>query len=150
MVECRDGLARITSEELTITHPAKDGILLNACSTRTRMVAVFGEKCSFAHRQVDEQPTKRSKTNNGKSAVAMKKYELHDRTGQPIADRETGHESNHGLVGCSSSNARHLACVFQDMEPPKVFIRGVKFTKADASHADIRDQNPSLGMLFSV
>ena len=28
--------------ELAITHPAKDGILLNACSTRTRMVAVLG------------------------------------------------------------------------------------------------------------
>ena len=41
-VECFDGLARITSEELAITHPAKDGILLNACSTRTRMVAVLG------------------------------------------------------------------------------------------------------------
>ena len=42
VVECRDGLARITSKELAITHPAKDGILLNACSTRTRMVAVLG------------------------------------------------------------------------------------------------------------
>ena len=41
--ECRDGLARITSKELAITHPAKDGILLNACSTRTRMVAVLGK-----------------------------------------------------------------------------------------------------------
>ena len=41
-VECRDVLARITSKELAITHPAKDGILLNACSTRTRMVAVLG------------------------------------------------------------------------------------------------------------
>ena len=39
----RDGLARITSKELAITHPAKDGILLNACSTRTRMVAVLGK-----------------------------------------------------------------------------------------------------------
>ena len=38
----------------------------------------FGEKCSYAHRQVDEQPTKRSKTNNDKSALSMlKKYELH-------------------------------------------------------------------------
>ena len=42
-VECRDGLARITFKELAITHPAKDGILLNACSTRTRMVAVLGK-----------------------------------------------------------------------------------------------------------
>ena len=43
VVECRDGLARITSKELAITHPAKDGILPNACSTRTRMVAVLGK-----------------------------------------------------------------------------------------------------------
>ena len=47
-VECRDGLARITSKELAITHPAKDGILLNACSTRTRMVAVLG-KSAHSH-----------------------------------------------------------------------------------------------------
>ena len=43
VVECRDGLARITSEELAITHFVKDGILQNACSTRTRMVAVLGK-----------------------------------------------------------------------------------------------------------
>ena len=42
VVECRDGLARITSKELAITHSVKDGILLNACSTKTRMVAVLG------------------------------------------------------------------------------------------------------------
>ena len=65
-LECRDGLARITSKELAITHPAKDGILLNACSSKTRMVCRFGEKCPFAHRQVDAQPTKWSKSNNDK------------------------------------------------------------------------------------
>ena len=43
VVECRDGLARITLEELAITHSVKDGILQNACSTRTRMVAVLGK-----------------------------------------------------------------------------------------------------------
>ena len=31
----------------------------------------FGEKCSYAHRQVDEQPSTRSKNNDDKSAVAM-------------------------------------------------------------------------------
>ena len=40
----------------------------------------FGEKCSFPHRQVDEQPTKRSKSNNDKSAVAiLKKGDWQDR-----------------------------------------------------------------------
>ena len=59
-----------------------------------------------------------------------------------------------------SSNTRQLGCVFQDMEPPKsssIFrkssnirkpIRCVKFTKAVVRHADIRDQNPSLGMIY--
>ena len=37
------------------------------------MVVGLGQKCSFAHRQVDEQPTKRSKKNDDKSAVAMLK-----------------------------------------------------------------------------
>ena len=39
--KCRDGLARITLEELAITHSVKDGILQNACSTKTRVVAVL-------------------------------------------------------------------------------------------------------------
>ena len=32
----------------------------------------FGDKCSCAHRQVDEQPSKKSKTNGDKSAEAEK------------------------------------------------------------------------------
>ena len=62
-VECRDGLARITLEELAITHFVENGTLLNACSTRPRVVVGLGKKCSFTHRQVDQQPTKRSETN---------------------------------------------------------------------------------------
>ena len=119
-----------------------------------------GEKCSYAHRQVDEQPIKRSKENGDKSAVAMlKKYVLHDRTGQPGVDRDTRRESNHGLVGCSSSNTRQLGCAFQDMEPPKLMsisrkssdmqkpIQRVRFTKAIARHTKNRDHNPSLGYI---
>ena len=89
----------------------------------------FGEKCSYAHRQVDEQPIKGSKKNDDKSAVAMLKI------------------------------TRQLGCVFQDMEPPKSSsilrkssnirkrIRCVRFTKAVVRHANIRDQNPSFGMI---
>ena len=33
----------------------------------------FGEQCSYAHHQVEEQPSKRSKKNGDKSAVAMLK-----------------------------------------------------------------------------
>ena len=92
VVECLHGLARITSKELAITHFVKSGTLQNACSTRPRVVVGFGEKCSFAHRQVDEQPTKRSKKNDDKSAVAMlKKGNWQER--EPVTDecpRSTG------------------------------------------------------------
>ena len=42
-----------------IIHSVKNGILQNACSARPRVVVGFGEKCSFAHRQVDEQAEKK-------------------------------------------------------------------------------------------
>ena len=56
-------------------------------------------------------------------------------------------------------STRQLGCVFQDMEPPKSSsisrksskirkpIQRVKFTKAVVRHADIRAQNPSLGVI---
>ena len=60
-------------EELATTHFLKNGTLQNACTTRPRVIVGLGKKCSFAHRQVDEQPKKRSKMNNDKSAVAILK-----------------------------------------------------------------------------
>ena len=89
----------------------------------------------------------------------LKKYELHDGTARPVVCRDTRHAQGHGPVVCSSSSARQLGCVFQDMEPPKLSsilressdmqepIQRVKFTKAITRHADIRDQNPSLGFI---
>ena len=89
----------------------------------------FGKKCSYAHRQVDEQPSKKSQKNGDKIAVAVLK------------------------------NTRQLGCVFQDMEPPKSSsilrkssnilkpIRCVQFTKVVLRHANIRDQKPSLGVI---
>ena len=47
-VECRDGLARITSKELAITHFEKSGTLQNACSTRPRVVVGLG-KSALTH-----------------------------------------------------------------------------------------------------
>ena len=110
--ECLDCRARITSNELSPLHSVKSGFHQNACSTSPRMDANFGKKCSYVHRQFDEQPSKRSKKNGDKSAVAMLKI------------------------------ARQLGCVFQDMEPPKSSsvlrkssnilkpIRCVRFTEA--------------------
>ena len=112
-------------KELAPIHSVKNGISQNACFTSPRMDADLEKKCSFAHRQVDEQPSKRSKNNGDKRAVAM----------------------------------LQLGCVFQDMEPPKSSsilrkslnilkpIRCVQFTEAVVRHANIRDQNPSLGLI---
>ena len=41
-VECRDGLARITLEDLAITHFLENGTLQNACTTRPRVVVGLG------------------------------------------------------------------------------------------------------------
>ena len=89
----------------------------------------FGNKCSCSHRQVDEQPGKKSKTNGDKIPVAILKITW------------------------------QLGCVFQDVEPPKSSSilrkssnilkpsRSVQFTKAVLRHANIRDQKPSLGAI---
>ena len=92
-------------------------------------IKIWGKVCSYAHHQVGEQPSKRSKKYGDKSAVAMLKI------------------------------TRQLGCVLQDMEPPRSSsilrkssdirkpIRCVRFTKAVLRHANIRDQNPSFGMI---
>ena len=158
------GLARITSEELTITHFVKNGTLQNAFTIKSG--CRYGEKCSFAHRQVDEQPTKRSKKNDDKNAVTMLKKgnwqekesvsdACHDRTGQPVKriDKKLGQNSSKRRF----SDARQLGYALEDMMPPKSIsqkctnmpkpIQRVKFRKAIARHTKIRDQNPSLGYI---
>ena len=88
----------------------------------------------------------------------MNRDKSHDRPGRPDINRDTCHELKQGPVGRRSSNAR-LGCVCHDMKPPnstsilrkssdmQTPIQRVKFTKAVVRHADIRDQNPSLGMI---
>ena len=136
---------------------------------KTKSGCQFGEKCSYAHRQVDEQPTKRSKKNDDKSAVAvLKKSDWHENVQEPDVNYVEGHDrsgpekrSDKKLGRRSSqrrsSDARQLGCVFQDMTPPKSILRKctdmrkpiqrVKFTKAIARHTKIREQNPSLGYI---
>ena len=121
----------------------------------------FGEKCSYAHRQVDEQPSKKSKKNGDKSAVAMLKKgnwqeresvsdACRDRTGQTVkkSDKKLGQNSSRSQF----SDARQLGCVFQDMTPPKSSsilrkssdirkpIQCVQVTKAVVRRAYIGDQ----------
>ena len=83
--------------------------------------------------------------------------ESHDRSEQPVVKRDTRRELKHGPVGYRSSNTRQLDCVFQDMTPPKSILRKssdmqkpiqrVKLTKAIARHTKIRDQNSSLSYI---
>ena len=123
---------------------------------KTKSGCRFGEKCSYAHRQVDEQSTKRSEKNDDKSAVAMlKKGDWHESVWEPVVDdghdrsgrpgKKRDHELERGPSKRRSSNARQLGCVFQDVKPPKSILRKstdmqkpiqrVKFTKAIcASH----------------
>ena len=77
------------------------------------------EKCSCAHRQVDEHPSQKSQKNGDESAVAILKI------------------------------TRQLGCVSQDMERSNILRpnRSVRFAKAVLRHANIRDQNPSLGWI---
>ena len=100
-----DCLARITSKELAPIHSVKMAPFRMLVLQDQEWLQIW-EKCSYPHRQVDEQPSKRSKKNGDKSAVAMlKKHEPYDRTGRSVV--------------CDSSNTRQLGCVFLDMEPPK-------------------------------
>ena len=66
VVDCLDGFARITSEELATTHFVKNGTLQNLVLQDQEWLSVLG-KCSYAHRQVDEQLIERSQKNDDKS-----------------------------------------------------------------------------------
>ena len=65
MVERLDGFARISSMELASTHLVKGGPP-ECLFYKTKSGCRFGEKCSYAHRQVDEQPSKISEKNDDK------------------------------------------------------------------------------------
>ena len=122
--------------------PCKD-YLKGTCNTPFYQKCISQSACSFSQKvdadlvksalmhtaRLKNSLAKRSQKNGDKSAVAMLKI------------------------------TRQLGCVFQEMEPPKSTtilrkssnilkpIRCVRFTKAMLRHANIRDQNPSLGLI---
>ena len=90
-------------------------------------LSIWG-KCSYAHRQVDEQPIKRSKKNDDKGAVALLKKDdwhergsvtdlRHERSGKP--DGRSDEKLGQKLPQRRPPDARQVGCVFQDMTPPK-------------------------------
>ena len=105
LVECRDGLARITSKELAITHFVQSGTLQNACSTRPRVVVGLGKSALLRIARLKTSPAKGLKIGD-KSAVAMLKKgdwqergpvtdQCHDRSGKPDkrSDKKLGRKS---------------------------------------------------------
>ena len=102
---------------------------------KTKSGCRFGEKCSYAHRQVDERPSKRSKKNDDKSAVAMLKKHAHQ-------VHDNWRISKYGAA-LSTTILRKSSNILKP-------IRCVQFTIAVVRHANTRDQNPSLGMICPV
>ena len=117
---------------------------------KTKSGCRFGEKCSYAHRQVDEQRSKRSHKNDDESAVAMlKKNELHDRMGQPVVDRDIRRESNHGPVGRRAAEVylteeRKLLHVIQKFETK--IPRSVTFVQVNLMSVAPTLQNLRIGL----
>ena len=56
VVECLDGLARISSKELTPIHSVKNGILQNACSTSLRVDADLGKSALMRVARLKNSP----------------------------------------------------------------------------------------------
>ena len=163
VVECIDGLARMTSKELATTHFVKGGTFQNACSTRPRVVAGLERSARMHIVRLMNSRLKVPKRMMTREAVALlKKGDWHESIREPGINYVTGHdrsgrlgkkrvkELERGSTGRGSSNARQLGCVFQDMKPPKSILRKgtdmqrpiqrVKITKATARHTKIRSQ----------
>ena len=88
-LDCR---ARIASKELAQLHSVTKCHPPVCLFYKSENGCRFREKCSYAHRQVEEQPSKKTKKNGDKSAVAILK------------------------------NTRQLGCVFSGYGVAEVFI----------------------------
>ena len=87
VVECFDSFARITSEELAITHFVNSGTLQNVCSTRPRAVVGLGKSAHSHIARLMNNLVKGPKKNDDKSAVAMvKKNDWHENVRQPVVN----------------------------------------------------------------
>ena len=134
VVECLDGLARITLEELAITHFVKNGTLQFACSTRPRVVAGLGKSARMHTVRLMNSLIKGPKRMMTRVQVAMlKKIGMktygnllstmhatgHGRSGRP--DKKRDHELKRRSSKHRSSDARQLGCVFQGHEAAEVY-----------------------------
>ena len=100
----------------TCTNPfcEKNGTLQNPCSTCPKMVADLMKSAFHAHHQLEEQPSKRSKNNDDKSAVAMlNKHELYDRTVRPVGNPlfAVTHVTSEGMDLLCATHQKHGNCL---------------------------------------
>ena len=75
VVECLDGLARITSKELAMAHFVKNGTLQNACSTIPRVVVGLVKSAHSHIVRLLNSRLQGPKKNDDKSALALLKNE---------------------------------------------------------------------------
>ena len=124
---CKDYLKRICKNSFCEKwHPPE------CLFYKTKSGCQFGEKCSYAHRQVDEQPRNRSKKTDDKSAVTMLKKndshenvrqlvvnlgKSHDRSGRPDENRD--HESIIERTTIGLCLSRHEAADVYSPEEPR-------------------------------
>ena len=148
VVECRGGLAKITSEELATTHFVENGTLQNACTARPRVVVGLGRSAHSHIVRLMNNPAKDPNPIMTKSAVALLKKgdwhergsvtdRSHDRSGKP--DQSRGKKLGRKSSKRQFSDAQQLGCAFQGMTPPKSIlwkctdmpkpIQRVRFTK---------------------
>ena len=127
VVECLDGPARITSEELAKTHFVKNGILQNACSTRPRVVADLVKSARMHIVRLMHNLAK------GLKRMVTKVQWLKNARQLCCVSQDMEPPKSSSILRKSSNILKPIRCV--------------RFTEAVVRHADTRDQNPSLGMI---
>ena len=158
VVECLDGLARITSKELAPLHSVKNGILQNACSTSPRVDVDLGKSARMRIARLMNSLAK------GPKRMVTKVQWLCWRSMSCMIERSNPllavihvtrkatdllcavhRVHDNGVVSFMIWSRRSLFLrKSSDIQKP---IQRVKFTKASARHTKIRDQNPSLGLI---
>ena len=108
------------------------GILPNVNSINLSRDANFGDKCSFAHRQVEGQPSKKKR----KRMVIKVQWLLRKLHDNWVAFLRT--QSRRNLSRFYGRSTRVLGP-----------IRRVQFTKATQRHANIREKRRSVARKFS-
>ena len=74
-MECVDDLERITPKEFATTHSVISGTPQECLFYKTKSGCRFGEKCSYTHRQVDENLVERLKNDDISAVVMLKRID---------------------------------------------------------------------------